>query len=110
MKTVQTIDSDEVPSILRYPSSLQERYRAFHRDMVDQLERTAALENHWLIFSLLGWENLAACVASHYLLQRAQAPGAARWPLVAVWVCQIVVALLTTKLISGSPHIEDSPL
>lgn len=78
--------------------------------MVDRLEQTAAVENHWLVFTLLGWENMAACVVSHYLVQSAGESGVARWPLAVVWSAQIVVALLTTAVISGRPRFEDSPL
>ena len=90
-------------------ADLQSRFESLHREMVDQFERTAAVENHWLIYGLLGWEHLAACGVSHYLVQvkELQEP---RWLYVVVWLVQIFVALATIKLISGQPRTEESPI
>jgi hypothetical protein len=89
--------------------NLQGRFRILHREMVEQLERTAAAENHWLIYALLGWEHLAACGISHYLLQvkRLQEP---RGLYVVIWLVQILVAWATIKFVSGRPGTEESPL
>jgi hypothetical protein len=88
---------------------LSSRYEALHHEMVDQFERTAAVENHWLIYALLGWEHLAACGISHYLVQvkELQQP---RWMYVIVWLVQIFVAVATIKLISGRPPTAESPI
>jgi hypothetical protein len=89
-------------------TDLKSRYAALHREMVEQLERTAALENHWLMCVLLGWEMLAACALSHYLLKGLGIQ--IRWPYAVVWLVQIFVALGTIKLVTGRPRIEESPL
>jgi hypothetical protein len=90
-------------------SELQARHEALWREMIDQFERTAAVENHWLFYALLGWENLAACGVSHYLLE-VKGWHDRRWPFVAVWLAQIFVAIATVKLVSGRPRTEESPL
>jgi hypothetical protein len=110
MTAMLQAEPSDSPNILQFPLSLQARYQPLQRAMIDQLERTAALENHWLIFSLLGWENLLACGASYYLLEIARQSPYTRWPFVLIWSAQVVAALLTIKLISGIPRIEDSPL
>lgn len=91
------------------PGNLKGRFQAIHREAVEQLERTAAAENHWLIYALIGWEHLAACGASHYLLyvRQLQQP---RWPYVAVWLIQILAVWATIKFISGRPQTEESPI
>jgi len=88
---------------------LQSRYEAVQREMVHQFERTAAIENHWLIYALLGIEHFAACSASHYLLEirRVTEP---RWIYLALWLFQILVAVTTVKVISGRATIEESPI
>jgi hypothetical protein len=91
-------------------SDLQARYNHLHREMLDQLERSVALENHWLIYILLGWEQLAACVISHYLVQIAKLQAPYRWPYGLLWLIQTVVALGTVQLIRGQPRMEESPL
>jgi hypothetical protein len=90
-------------------TNLKSRFEALHREMVEQFDRTAAVENHWLIYALLGWEHLAACAVSHYLVQvkELQQP---RWLYVVVWLAQIFIALATIKLISGRPRTEESPI
>jgi len=89
--------------------NLKARYESLHREMVEQFERTAALEHHWLIYALLGWEHLATCAVSQYLVQvkELQYP---RWLYVVVWLAQICVALLTIKFISGRSRTEESPI
>jgi hypothetical protein len=88
---------------------LQDRFQLLHREMVEQYERTAAVENHWLIYALLGWEHLLACCASHYLLQvkRVQEP---RSLYVAIWLVQILVAWGTIYSICSRQRTEESPL
>jgi hypothetical protein len=88
---------------------LKSRWESLHREMVEQFERTAAVENHWLIYALLGWENFAACTISHYLLEIKQLQGP-RWIYVAVWLPQISIALATIKLVSGRPRTDESPI
>lgn len=90
-------------------ANLKSRFEAVHREAVEQFERTAAVEKHWLIYALLGWEHLAACGVSHFLVhvKELQQP---RWLYVAVWLVQIFVAVATIKLISGRSRIEESPI
>jgi len=87
---------------------LKSRYAALHAEMVRQFERAAVLERHWLIYALLGWECLAACLISHLLLEVYAIQ--LLWPYVVVWLVQIAVAIPTIKLISGPPQIEVSPI
>jgi len=77
--------------------------------MVDQLERTIALENHWLIYTLLGWEHLATCMVSYFLVETAQLQYPHRWAYGVLWLVQILLAAATVKLIRGQPTIEESP-
>jgi hypothetical protein len=78
--------------------------------MVEQVERTIALENHWLIYTLLGWEHLATCVVSHYLVEVEHLQYPHRWIYVVLWIGQILVSLATVRLVRGRPQIEESPL
>src|SRR5438128_1934919 len=69
------------------PGDLSSRHAALQRELVAQLERTAARENHWLIYLLLGWEHLAACIASYYLLEvLGYRNHPDRWPHLVVWL------------------------
>jgi hypothetical protein len=89
---------------------LQARYDRLHGEMLDQLERSVALENHWLIYMLLGWEVLTACAISHYLAHVAKLQAPYRWPYGLLWVIQVIVALGTIRLVRGRARIEESPL
>jgi hypothetical protein len=94
-----------------YPASdLKARYAALRREMVEQMERTIAVENHWLIYTLLAWENLIACGISFYFLEGVGLQYPHRWPYAVLWLSQILIAFLTIKLIRGRPRIEESPL
>jgi membrane-associated HD superfamily phosphohydrolase len=88
--------------------TLSNRFRSLQDEMVEQLELTAAIENHWLIYALLGIEHLVTCCASHYLLhvRHQQVP---RSPYVALWLLQILLTWGTVRLISGRPRTEESP-
>jgi hypothetical protein len=90
-------------------SDLRDRFQSLHREMVEQFERTAAVEHHWLIYALLGWEHLLACCASHYLLQvkRFQEP---RSLYVIIWLVQILVTWATIHCIASRPRLNESPL
>ncbi|HEV3259391.1 MAG TPA: hypothetical protein VG013_21170 [Gemmataceae bacterium] len=91
-------------------ADLQTRYAALRRDMLEHLEQAVAVENQWLMFMLLGWEHLATCAASYYLVevQRLQYPH--RWPYALLWLVQTVVALGTVLLFRAKQRIEPSPL
>src|SRR5262245_23412464 len=90
-------------------SNLRDRFESLHREMVEQYERTAAVENHWLIYALLGWEHLLACCLSHYLLQVKGIQGP-RILYVAIWLVQILATWGTVHCISGRPRTVESPL
>jgi hypothetical protein len=91
--------------------NLQARYAAFHREMVAQLERTAARENHWLIYVLLGWEHLAACMASFYLVDvLGWRYHPKRWPNLVVWLAWVVLAGITVHLVRVRSQEEESGL
>jgi hypothetical protein len=90
---------------------LQSRHAALQRQMVAQLERTAAGENHWLIYLLLGWEHLAACIASYYLVEvLGWRYHPKRWPNLVVWLSWVVLAAATVHLIRIRSQAEKSPL
>jgi hypothetical protein len=90
-------------------SDLQARFEALRQEMVAQFERTAAVENHGLMYTLLGWEHMLTCTVSHYLLAVAVGQSA-YWPYVVLWLGQIFAALATIKLVTGRPQVEESPL
>jgi hypothetical protein len=92
------------------PSSLKDRHARLQREMICQLERSMALENHWLIYTLLGWEHLVTCALSFYLVEVAKLQYPFRWPYALVWFLQILAALVTVQLVRGRPRIEESPL
>jgi hypothetical protein len=89
-------------------NDFQSRYDALHREMMLQYERTAAIENHWLIYLLLAWEHLAACILSHLFVETYDVQ--LRWPYVVIWLAQILVAVASVKFVAGRPRIEESPL
>jgi hypothetical protein len=90
--------------------SLRDRYAALHREMLEHLERAAARENYWLFCTLLGWEHLATCAASYYLVEVARVQAPHRWVYVVLWLAQTVIALTTFRLLRGRAGGEDSPL
>jgi hypothetical protein len=93
----------------RQVATLQDRYALLHREMVDQLERTIAGENHWLIYTLLGWEHLVTCTVSYFMVEMARLQFPHRWAYGVLWLAQILIAAATIKLIRGKPKIEESP-
>ncbi|MCS6976392.1 MAG: hypothetical protein NZM31_05200 [Gemmatales bacterium] len=92
-------------------ATLKERYAAIHREMIEQFERTAAAENHWLMYMLLGVEMMAACAISHYFVEVLELQEGYRWAYVVLWIGQILLAIGTVKLVTwfGRPT-EESPL
>jgi|GEM_PF-6421729 len=92
-------------------ASLKARHEALHREMLEQFERTAAAEHHWLIYMLLGLEMLAACAVSHYFVEVLGLQDPDRWPYLVLWIGQILLAILTVKAVSsfGRPT-EESPI
>ena len=83
------------PGQLTPAASLHDRHRALHQEILAQIEHSIAVENHWLVYTLLGWENLAACAISYYLAEIAKLQAPHRWPYALVWLAQIAVALTT---------------
>src|SRR5262249_16797997 len=79
------------------PLSLKERYARLHREMVEQLEYTVARENHWRVYLVLGWEHLAACAATHYLVEVEGLQYPYRWPYLVVGGAGLVRAGLTSR-------------
>jgi hypothetical protein len=90
------------------PASLDGRYAALHREMVEQYERYVAAGNRWALFVFLGWEHLAACAGSHYLLEVARVRE--RWPYALLWLGQVAVALSAFVLAQRWTRAEKSPL
>jgi hypothetical protein len=89
---------------------MQTRYADLRRDMVDQLERTVARENHWLIYTLLGWEHFAACAATYYLVEILGLQRPYRWPYLVVWVLWVLAAAATVRLVRRPSLAESSPI
>jgi hypothetical protein len=90
------------------PHDLRKRHAALHREIIEQSEYAAAVENYWLVYTLLGWENLTACGVSYYLAEIAKLQ-ANRWPYVLVWLVQIGIALATFQFIRRRSPAEESP-
>ena len=91
-------------------ADLQTRYAALRRDMLEHLGQAVAAENQWLMFMLLGWEHLATCAASYYLVEVERLQYPHRWPYAVLWLVQTAVALGTVLLFRGRQRIEPSPL
>ncbi len=90
------------------PVSLSARYQALHAEMVEQYERYVALGNHWVLYTLLGWEHLVVCAASYYLLEvrGVQNP----WPFALLWLGQVFVAVSAVRLARRWTRAQRSPL
>jgi hypothetical protein len=97
------------PGQSRPAAGLHDRHRALHNEILAQIEHSIAVENHWLVYALLGWENLAACGVSYYLAEIAKLQAPHRWPYVLVWFAQIAVALATFHFVRSRSRAEDSP-
>jgi hypothetical protein len=78
--------------------------------MLQQLEHSMAVENHWLIYVLLGWEHMVTCMISFYMVEIAKLQYPNRWPYGLLWLVQVALALATVRLVRGRPRIEESPL
>jgi hypothetical protein len=78
--------------------------------MVAQLERMALVENHGLIYLLLGWEHLVACAVSNYLMANVHLQAPHRWPYLIPWVVWASVALATVWLVRRRAAEDTSPL
>ena len=89
-------------------SDLQARYDAVRREMVEQYQRTAALENHGLLYTLFGWQFLAACFLAYYCLHVLDL----QWrPLYfTIKVAQILLFVVTIRLVIGKRTGDRSPL
>jgi hypothetical protein len=91
-------------------AGLSSRDAAVRREMVRRLDRAAAEERHWLLYTLLGWEHLLTCAASYYLVEVAHLQYPHRWPYAALWLLQLVAALATVWFVRGRPRREPSIL
>jgi len=91
-------------------ADLQVRHAALHREMIEHLEQAVAAENQWLMFMLLGWQHLATCAVSYYLVEVERLQYPHRWPYALLWLVQTAVALGTVLLFRGRRRIEPSPL
>jgi hypothetical protein len=92
------------------PAVLDTRHAVLQREMIQSLERTAAWENHWLIYILVGWEHLAACVATYYLVEILALQRPYRYPYLVVWLLWVLVAWATIRLVRGPSAGTSSPL
>jgi hypothetical protein len=91
-------------------SDLEVQHQALHAAMLSQLEETAARENHGVIYTLLGWEHLAACAATNYLIEMTHLEHPLCWPFLLPWLAWIAAALLTVRLVRGREAQGRSPL
>ena len=98
------------PLVARRASDIGARYAALHREMVEQVERAAAMESHWLLYTLLGWEHALTCAVSYYLVEVARLGEPHRWVYGALWLGQLGVALATIRLVRGRSAIAEAPL
>lgn len=67
-------------------------------ELADDLERVAVEQNHGLIYMLIGWQHLAACLATNYLIEVLQLQPPHRYPYLIPWIAWIAAALLTVRL------------
>jgi hypothetical protein len=88
---------------------LQIRFQQLHREMMEQFEHTAIIENHWLLYGLLGIEHFIACAVSHFLLE-VRGIRESRGIYVGVWLVQLLVLWATVRFITGRPRTQESPL
>jgi hypothetical protein len=91
-------------------ADLYTRHAVLQRAMIQSLERTAARENYWLIYILVGWEHLAACVATYYLVEILGLQRPYRYPYLVVWLLWVLVAWGTIRLVRGHSASPSSPL
>jgi hypothetical protein len=105
---IQNRPSPPQLAIFQPETDLRSRWHALHQEMLDQLERSMAAENYWLIFLLLGYELMLTCGVSHYLVEvvKLQSP---RWPYLVLWSVQLLVSVATMRLIEGRSTVEQSP-
>jgi hypothetical protein len=101
----------EAPAPLPLPAEdLPTRQAALQREMVERLARTAARENHWLIYTLIGWEHLLACAVTYYLVEIVGVQRPYRQPYLVVWMYWVVVAWLTVHFVQRPIRGEKNPL
>jgi hypothetical protein len=105
------ITTCETPSDLTPDAEdLQSRQTVLQREMVQRLGRTAALENHWLIYTLLGWEHLIACAVTYYLAEIVGVQRPFRQPYLVVWMYWAAAAWLTVHFVRRPARGEKNPL
>ena len=90
------------------PSDLQARHDALRHEMVDHARRTAALEGHWLFYTLLAWQFFAAYVLNFCCVYLWDVHS--RWVLMAIKVTQFAIAVAMYFAIVGRKRILRSPL
>jgi hypothetical protein len=90
------------------PADLEGRHAALHDEMLAQYERYVAVGDHWALYTFLGWEHLAACAGSYYLLavERVRSP----WPYALLWLVQVAVALSAITWTRVRTRAAKSPL
>src|SRR5262245_50093802 len=94
----------------RRVSDISARYADLHHEMVEQVERAAAAESHWLLSTLLGWEHALSCTVSYYLVEVARLGEPHQWVYAVLWLGQLGVALATIRLVRGRSAIAEAPL
>jgi hypothetical protein len=90
-------------------SNLEARYAALKAEVMEQIELSVAIENHWLVYTLVGWEHTATCAVSQFLVEGVGLQAPHLWPYVLLWVGQILVVLATFHVIRSRSKAEPSP-
>ncbi len=98
------------PSTGQRPLDIHTRYAHLQQEMIQQLEQTAVVENHGLLYVLLGWEHLLACALSHYFVEVLHLQRPYRWPYLVLWLAWAALALGTIRLVRRPMQAEPSPL
>lgn len=101
---------ESLPGVEEPLPDLTEQHAELHAALLTRLEETAARENHGLIYTLLGWEHLGACVLTNYLIEVVRLEHPHRWPYLLPWVAWIFLALATVRLVRGAVPEGRSPL
>jgi hypothetical protein len=89
------------------PSDLQARYDALRQEMIEQIRRTAALEGHWLFYTLLAWEFCGAYVLNHFCVYVWEV--GSRPLLMVIKIAQFAIAVAMYFAIVGRKRLPRTP-
>ena len=112
-RTAANTDRPAEPEPVSPTAGLPARYATLHPELVRDFERVAVAEKHWLMYTLLAWQHLIACIVAHEVWRHPDwfgVPVHATWPYLIIWLVLTAVAVLTVKLVTGWRKAEPSPL